>query len=144
MLALLVSMVLGLTACTNTQAPVNREGRSGDSTAPVVASGQQVRLEVDNSFRFHPSTITVHPGRVTITLHHRGPGAPHNWQLLGFPGDYAPTIAPGQTSTVTSSRRRPEPMSSSAPSTSDRVRPAPWWCCRSEGGAAEVRVVLPN
>lgn len=101
MLALLVSMVLGLTACTNTQAPVNREGRSGDSTAPVVASGQQVRLEVDNSFRFHPSTITVHPGRVTITLHHRGPGAPHNWQLLGFPGDYAPTIAPGQTSTVT-------------------------------------------
>ncbi|MDQ6937121.1 MAG: cupredoxin domain-containing protein [Actinomycetota bacterium] len=89
-----------LTSCTNTDAPVNREGHSGSSSAAVVAGVQEITIDVDNSFRFTPSTITVHRGRVKVTLHHLGPGAPHNWQLTGIPGDYVATVWPGQTASV--------------------------------------------
>lgn len=95
------AVLLLLTGCTNTQSAANREPHTGTTTAVEIGGVQQVRINVDQSFRFSPSTITVHPGKVMITLAHSATGAPHNWQLLGFPGDYVPTVNPGRTSSVT-------------------------------------------
>lgn len=88
-----------LTAC-QTQAAVNREPHTGSSTAAVVAGVQQVVITTDSSYRFSPSTITVHPGRVRLVLKHSGTGAPHDWQLQGFPADYVPLVQPGQERSI--------------------------------------------
>jgi plastocyanin len=61
---------------------------------------QQVTITTDQRYRFTPSTITVHPGRVRITLTHAGTGAPHDWSLTGFPDDNVPLVTPGQSKSV--------------------------------------------
>lgn len=90
-----------LVACTNTQSPANRRPQSGAATASVIAGVQQITIQAGDDYRFHPSTITVHPGKVEVILHHPGTGAPHNWQLTGFPADFVPLTAAGQTSKAT-------------------------------------------
>jgi plastocyanin len=90
-----------LTACSNTQSPVNRRPYSGSALASVVNGVQQVTIDVGDDFRFHPSTITVHPGRVQIVLKHTGTGAPHDWQVTDFPADFVPLTNSGQTRTGT-------------------------------------------
>lgn len=79
---------------------MNREPHTGSSTAVDVAGVQQVVITTDSSYRFSPSTITVHPGRVRLILKHTGSGAPHDWQLQGFPGDYVPLVQPGQQHSI--------------------------------------------
>jgi len=96
----LALIVLLLAGC-QTKSAINREPHSGATTASVVAGVQTVALTTGPSYRFTPATITVHPGRVRITLTHTGKGgAPHDWQLLGLPAAYVPLINPGQTKTV--------------------------------------------
>lgn len=90
-----------LVGCTNTESPANRRPQSGAATASVIAGVQQVTIQAGDDYRFHPSTITVHPGKVEVILHHPGTGAPHNWQLTGFPADFVPLTAAGQTSRAT-------------------------------------------
>lgn len=90
---------LVLTACQS-QAAVNREPHTGSSTAVDVAGVQQVVITTDSSYRFSPSTITVHPGRVRLILEHTGSGAPHDWQLQGFPADNVPLVQPGQQRSI--------------------------------------------
>jgi len=89
-----------LSACSNTGNPAARAPLTGSSTASMVNGVQQVTIVVDSGYRFHPSTITVHPGKVRIVLRHTGTGAPHNWSLDGFKNDYVPLTQAGQTKTT--------------------------------------------
>jgi len=89
-----------LLAGCQTQAAVNREPRTGATTASVSDGMQDVVITTDQRYRFSPSTITVHPGRVRITLKHVGTGAPHDWSLQGFPADYVALVSPGETRSV--------------------------------------------
>lgn len=95
---LLVAAVV-LAGCQR-QAAVNREPHAGSSTASMVDGVQQVTISADQRYRFSPSTITVHPGKVRITLTHVGTGAPHDWSLTGFPDDNVPLVTPGQSKSV--------------------------------------------
>jgi plastocyanin len=97
--ALIVSA--GLVACSNRQASPNREGHPGAATASVVDGVQQITLTVDSSFRFNPSTITVHQGTVKITLVHKGTGAPHDFSVVKFPADNVPLARAGATTSAT-------------------------------------------
>lgn len=92
-----VAAALVLAGC-QTQSSINREPHTGVSTAAAAANGvQQVVVTTDQSYRFRPSTIIVHPGKVKIILKHVGTGAPHDWSLLGFPADYVALTNPGET-----------------------------------------------
>jgi plastocyanin len=77
-------VVLGpaaLAACSNTKPSVNRRPHTGATTANVVNGLQRITVDANDLYRFDPSTITVHPGRVEIDLVNVGKGAPHNWSL---------------------------------------------------------------
>jgi plastocyanin len=88
-----------LTGC-ETQSAINREPHAGSTTASATDGVQDVVITTDQNYRFSPSTITVHPGKVRITLKHVGTGAPHDWSLQGFPSDYVPLVSAGQTKSV--------------------------------------------
>ena len=96
---LAVAVVMLLAGC-QTQSAINREPHTGSTTASATAGVQEVVISTDQSYRFKPSTITVHPGKVRITLKHVGTGAPHDWSLQDFPADYVPLVSPGQTRSV--------------------------------------------
>jgi plastocyanin len=94
---LALALALTLTACSNQKSSVAREPHTGSSTAASVDGIQKITVEVDDRYRFNPSTITVHPGKVEIILVHKGTGAPHDWQLVDFPADAVPLTDHGQT-----------------------------------------------
>lgn len=73
---------------------------SAGATASVVNGVQEITITVGNDFRFSPSTIVVHRGKVRVTLANSGAGTPHDWSLDGFPGDYVPLVSGGQSGTV--------------------------------------------
>ena len=89
-----------LLAGCQTQSAINREPHAGSTTASATDGVQEVVITTDQSYRFSPSTITVHPGRVRIVLKHIGTGAPHDWSLQGFPADYVPLVSAGETGSV--------------------------------------------
>jgi plastocyanin len=93
------SLSVALTGC-QTQSAINREPHSGTVTASASNGVQAVVITTDSHYRFTPATITVHPGKVRITLKHNGTGAPHDWQLQGFPTDYVPLTQPGQAKSI--------------------------------------------
>lgn len=95
-----VAVAVALTGC-QTQSAINREPHPGTVTASLVNGVQDVVLTTDQKYRFTPSTVTVHPGKVRITLKHVGTGgAPHDWQLQGFPADSVPLTQAGQTRSI--------------------------------------------
>ncbi len=96
---LLVAALMVLTGCQR-ESSINRQPRTGSTTASATAGVQGVVITTDQKYRFSPSTITVHPGKVRITLKHVGTGAPHDWSLLDFPADYVGLVAAGQTRSV--------------------------------------------
>jgi plastocyanin len=96
----MVAVVAMLLAGCQSKSAINREPHAGSTTASVTAGVQDVVITTDQSYRFKPSTITVHPGKVRITLKHVGTGAPHDWSLLNFPADYVGLVSPGQTRSV--------------------------------------------
>ena len=98
--AVLVVALSTLVAGCQSQSAINREPHAGSTTASVTAGVQEVVITTDQSYRFKPSTITVHPGKVRITLKHVGTGAPHDWSLQDFPADYVPLVSAGQTKSV--------------------------------------------
>lgn len=89
-----------LAACT-TEASINRRPHPGSATASMVNGMQQVTVTAGNTYRFDPSTITVHPGWVRIVLINTGSGAPHDWSLLGDVAATAPLVGGGASSSVT-------------------------------------------
>jgi plastocyanin len=78
---------------------------TGAATASTVDGVQQITVSAGDDFRFDPATITVHPGKVKITLVNTGAagqGAPHNLQLPSLPaGDWVPLTSAGQSASVT-------------------------------------------
>lgn len=95
-----LAAVLLLSGC-QTKSAINQEPQTGSTTAAVVNGVQDVVLTTDQKYRFKPSTITVHPGKVRITLKNIGTGAPHDWQLQGFPAAYdVPLAQAGQTRSI--------------------------------------------
>jgi len=100
--AVAVTAVAALVAagCSNSQASVNRRPHTGVTTAVVVGGLQIVTVDANDVYRFVPSTIYVHPGRVEIDLVNAGKGAPHDWSLLSF-GYTTPLTGSGQHSSIT-------------------------------------------
>ena len=80
-IALGVAVGLLATGCSNQKASVNRRPHPGTVTASVVDGVQQVTVSAGDTYRFDPSRIVVHPGRVRVVLRNDGKGAPHNWTL---------------------------------------------------------------
>jgi plastocyanin len=100
----LMAVVLAIavmTGCSNAQAPSNREPREGSATASEVDGVQQITVRTGDDLRFHPSTITVHPGMVKVVLVNQGQGAPHDWLLSGLNSDFVPLAAAGRTTSAT-------------------------------------------
>ena len=97
---LLVVVAAMLLAGCQTESAINREPHPGSTTASVTAGVQDVVITTDQKYRFNPSTITVHPGKVRITLKHVGTGAPHDWSLQDFPADFVPLVSAGQAKSV--------------------------------------------
>ena len=96
-----VALSTSVAACSNRQAAPNRRGHAGSATASTENGVQQVTLVVNDNFRFDPSTVTVHPGTVKVTLVHRGKGAPHDFSVDGAPADHVPLVSAGQTTSST-------------------------------------------
>ena len=94
-----VAVSLLLAGC-QTESAINREPHAGATTASATTGVQDVVITTDQRYRFTPSTITVHPGKVRITLKHVGTGAPHDWSLPDFPADYVPLVSAGQAKSV--------------------------------------------
>ncbi len=93
--------VVLLAGCSNTQASINRRPHHGSSTAVLVDGVQQVTVVAGDTYRFDPSTITVHPGRVRLVLANDGKGAPHNWTLTDVPGAATTLASAGETRVAT-------------------------------------------
>jgi plastocyanin len=98
--AVVLLTAAALVGCSNRDSSATRQPHTGSATASVVNGVQQVTLKATN-FRFTPSTITVHPGRVHVILVNDGPGAPHNFSLVDFPADFVPLASGGQTTEAT-------------------------------------------
>jgi plastocyanin len=95
--AVLLGVVVVLVGCSNRTSGVNRRPQAGVTTAAVKSGVQQVTITADDTYRFTPDTITVHPGKVQITLVNKGKGAPHDLSVTGFPADFVPLASTGQT-----------------------------------------------
>lgn len=88
---------VAVAACSNQQPSINRRPHTGSSTAAEVGGVQQLTVTAGDTYRFDPSTITVHPGPVQITFTNVGKGAPHNLTFLSFMAA-TPLTTAGQTS----------------------------------------------
>lgn len=98
------AVALVATSCSNSESTVNKRPHPGDGTATVVNGIQQITVTTGSDYRFHPSTIVVHPGKVRIVLVNRrdsNSSAPHNLQVQGLPGAFVPLAAAGQTQATT-------------------------------------------
>lgn len=101
--AAVAALVLTTSACSNEEASVNRRPHTGATTASVVNGMQVVPVDATDTYRFVPSTITVHPGLVRIDLHNVAPngvGAPHNW-AIPTKSVTTPLVSAGRTDSVT-------------------------------------------
>ena len=90
-------------ACSNSSPQVSKNPHTGNETASVSGGVQQVVLTTGPDLRFHPSTITVHPGRVHIVLKNKAPGGgpPHNLLGAKVPGLSLPLVTAGQQTSTT-------------------------------------------
>lgn len=91
-----------LAACSNTEAPPAKGPHNGTASASDDAGVQTVTLTTGNDYRFHPSTIVVHRGKVRVVLKNTATGgAPHNLQVTGLPGAFVPLATAGRTTMTT-------------------------------------------
>ncbi|WP_375493442.1 plastocyanin/azurin family copper-binding protein [uncultured Jatrophihabitans sp.] len=102
------AVLLGVVACiasgcSNSKSAVAKNPHSGDATASPVGGVQQVVMTSGPDLRFHPSTITVHPGKVRVVLKNVAPGGgpPHNIQAPSVPGLAIGEVDAGQTQSAT-------------------------------------------
>lgn len=103
-LACIALVALAATSCSNRESSVNKRPHAGAGTASTVDGVQQITITTGPDLRFHPSTITVHPGKVRIVLENNATGSggpPHNLQVNGLPGAFVPLTAAGRIGVVT-------------------------------------------
>jgi plastocyanin len=98
--AALAVLAVAAAGCSNTKSPEAKAPHSGAATASTVNGIQQVTVHATD-FRFTPSTITVHPGKVRIVLINDGGGAPHDLEVVKDPADHVPLTQNGQTKQIT-------------------------------------------
>ena len=68
---------------------------------------QAVEISVGDDYRFTPATIDVLVGRIRLTLHHVGRGAPHTLYGAGVPGMRIGLVRPGETQSIQFIAARP-------------------------------------
>jgi plastocyanin len=93
-----------VSACSNTEATINKRPHPGITTAANLDGVQQVTITTGVDLRFHPSTIVVHPGKVRIVLVNntgKGVGPPHNLDVSGVPGAFVPLAQSNQKQQAT-------------------------------------------
>ena len=90
-------------ACSNQASAQQKRPHTGVGTASAQAdSTQQITVTTGDDYRFHPSTLVVHPGRVRIVLKNTATsGPPHNLSVTGFPAAFVPLASAGGTQTAT-------------------------------------------
>lgn len=98
-IAVIAAAAAAAAGCSNSQPAVNREGHPGTATATTQDGVQQLTVTTGSDFRFHPSTVVVHPGPVVIHLINNGAGEPHNWTLPVVNAATA-LVGPAQQGTV--------------------------------------------
>lgn len=105
----LVAVAAGLAACARTPArPPSGSSRPDRVTAALAADGVQVvDLDAGNDYRFHPSEVDARVGRIRLTLHHVGIGAPHTWSAPDIPKARGPLVQPGESQTLSFTVTRP-------------------------------------
>ncbi len=95
---------LAMVAACSRESEVNARPHSGTGVASEVDGVQQIVVRAGSDFRFHPSTIIVHAGKVRIVLVNTaepGAGAPHNIQMTGLPAADVPDVQAGRSASVT-------------------------------------------
>lgn len=100
----LVALALGASACTNRDSAVQKHPHTGSGSASSVPGGEEVTVRAGSDLRFHPSRLTVGPGRLRVVLDNTekpGQGAPHNLQVGGVPSAVVPLTTAGQQSSIT-------------------------------------------
>jgi plastocyanin len=102
--ALLGALLLGcalLAGCGSSELkrPPPR-GPTETTVRPGPDGVQRVEVDVGDDYRFTPSTIDVQVGRIRLSLHHVGQGAPHTLYGAGVPGMRVGLVRPGETQTV--------------------------------------------
>jgi plastocyanin len=99
--ALVLAACLALAGCTNRE--LKRPPPSGP-TATTVRPGadgvQHVDIDVGDDYRFTPATIQAQVGRIRLSLHHVGHGAPHTLYGADVPGMRVGLVRPGETQSV--------------------------------------------
>lgn len=97
-----VAAVALVAGCSNAESPSNKRPHNGTGTATAVGNVQQITITTGTDYRFHPSTIVVHPGRVRITLANTArSGPPHNLSVTGLPGAFVPLTGAGGSDAAT-------------------------------------------
>jgi plastocyanin len=68
---------------------------------------QAVDVDVGDDYRFSPAVINVQVGRIRLTLHHVGQGAPHTLYAAAVPGMQITLVRSGETQSVQFTATRP-------------------------------------
>lgn len=102
--AVVALALVAVTACSNRESPSQKRPHQGAGTASAVAGGQEITITTGSDYRFHPATITVHPGTVRVILVNQtargGGGAPHDLSVTGFPAAFLPLTPAGHSSSA--------------------------------------------
>jgi plastocyanin len=77
------------------------------SVRPGPDGVEAVTVDVGDDYRFTPATIDVTVGRIRLSLHHVGAGAPHTLYAADVPGMRIGLVRPGETQTVRFTASRP-------------------------------------
>ncbi|HMM42539.1 MAG TPA: cupredoxin domain-containing protein [Thermomicrobiales bacterium] len=92
-LALVVTLVLGLAACTGSASDNDPSG----AAASAIADGA-IQVELKDTMKFEPSTLTVHAGEDVVVLLKNTGAIPHNFTIEAAGIDV--TLDPKKSETV--------------------------------------------
>lgn len=92
-LALVVTLVLGLAACTGSASDNDPSG----AAASAIADGA-IQVELKDTMKFEPSTLTVHAGEEVVVLLKNTGAIPHNFTIE--PAGIDVTLDPKKSETV--------------------------------------------
>jgi plastocyanin len=109
LIGLLLTLLVALSGCNNTEPTLPKATRTagGDvGTLSTAADGvQEITLETGDDYVFTPSTFTVAPGQVRLTVRNTAKQLTHNFRFTAGKGPAAiaeqvPVLAPGASQTI--------------------------------------------